>query len=102
MVLIPVVGLFLLAWAGANERSANNPLTAYEETAAWVCSRTTSRQSIAATEIGKVGWSCDRPIIDYLGLLSGRSESEIRRGDLTSWFTRGQPDFWMAHAVLGP
>jgi hypothetical protein len=68
----------------------------------WLASNTPSTATVAATEIGTIGWFSDRPIVDYLGLLDTESIAEVRRGDLTSWLARTEPDYWVAHSPLWP
>jgi hypothetical protein len=61
----------------------------------WLSENTEPDARIAATEIGYIGWSTDRPIIDYLGLISPASTEELREGDLISWMRRENPDYWV-------
>jgi hypothetical protein len=71
--------------------------TTYINMGTWIKDNTPPDSRIASTEIGLLGWFGDRDMIDYLGLLSKKSVSEVRRGDFTSWLTREEPDYWIVH-----
>ena len=72
----------------------------YRAGAIWLRDHAGARQSVSATEIGVIGWTSNRPIVDYLGLLSDQSAAELGRGDLASWLEREHPDFYVAHLPL--
>jgi hypothetical protein len=72
----------------------------YEMASEWIVQNSTEDQSVSATEIGVVGWFTDRPMVDYLGLLSRESADEVGRGDLASWLERERPDFYIQHAPI--
>lgn len=74
----------------------------YEDASGWVRENTDPAASVAATEIGVIGYRTDRPIVDYLGLLDERSVDELRDGDLASWLARRRPDYWVVHNPAWP
>ena len=69
----------------------------YERAAAWIRDNTPESSSVAATEIGLMGWRSERTIVDYLGLLSRQSAEEVGRADLSTWLAREQPDYFISH-----
>lgn len=62
----------------------------------WLRGHTAVDDRIAAAEIGYIGWASQRPIVDYLGLLSPQSADELAQGDTTSWIMREEPDYWVS------
>jgi hypothetical protein len=87
-----VLAVVLLGWAGFFQ-GANG--SNYAAIGRWLDEHTEPDARIAATEIGYIGWHADRPIIDYLGLISPQSTEELREGDLESWMPRENPDYWV-------
>jgi len=69
----------------------------YVTIANWLRNNTPRSKTVAATEIGMIGWYSERPIIDYVGLLSKESASALSRGDLTWWISYYSPDYWVVH-----
>lgn len=90
-VCVPVVLLSL----GGQRRG--DLYLGYREAAAWLEDNTPADASVAATEIGVLGWASGRPVVDYLGLLDEQSVQEVGRGDLASWLDREQPDYYVQH-----
>jgi arabinofuranosyltransferase len=90
-VCVPVVLLSL----GGQRRG--DLYLGYREAAEWLDDNTPSGASVAATEIGVLGWASGRPVVDYLGLLDEQSVQEVGRGDLASWLDREQPDYYVQH-----
>jgi arabinofuranosyltransferase len=102
--LIPVVGPALLVAAVLMVGLVHSPeprrYGEYEVAAAWLEENTRPSATVAATEIGVLGWHLDRPIVDYLGLLDERAVDELEERDVTSWLERTRPDFWLLHDPL--
>lgn len=86
------VAIIGFGWLGFPQ-GANG--THYAAIGQWLEENTEPDARIAATEIGYIGWYADRPIIDYLGLISTDSTEELREGDLVSWVERENPDYWV-------
>lgn len=86
--------LCLVGWSGI--RSGQKPTYhAYWEIGEWLRGNTSLDASVAASEIGIIGWASDREMIDYLGLLDPQSAEELGKGDVTSWISRRTPDYWV-------
>ena len=71
--------------------------TNYIEVSSWLRQNTSTSAKVAATEIGIIGWFSQRPIIDYLGLLSVESALSLKQKDLTAWIYRNTPDYYVVH-----
>ncbi|NUR27423.1 MAG: hypothetical protein HOV83_16515 [Catenulispora sp.] len=73
----------------------------YVHAAAFLRSHTPEGSSIAATEIGILGWQIgNRDMVDYVGLLSKESAHEIAHRDVTTWLAREEPDYWVVHEPM--
>ncbi len=72
----------------------------YQQAGEWLRANTPPDATVAATEIGILGWFSQRDLVDYVGLLSAASVREIGRGDVVSWLAREEPDFWVLHSQL--
>lgn len=95
-------GVVLIGAAGAAIIGTRYPLvlvarSSYEPAADWVAANSTPRQTLAADEIGLVGWYSHRRIVDYVGLLSTRTADEFQARHATWWIREFQPDFWMVY-----
>ena len=82
---------------GVGSYARGYPYGGYDALSAWLRSTTPPNTTVAASEIGVVGWRSDRTIVDYLGLLSDQSAREVARGDYRSWIDREKPDLFVAH-----
>jgi hypothetical protein len=78
----------------------NDPYRGYRLAAAWLRPRTPVDATVAASEIGVLGWYGDRTIVDHLGLLDDRSAEEFARRDVVSWFLRDRPEYYVAHVPI--
>ena len=65
----------------------------YTAAGRWIADHTPPGASVAAVEIGAVGWHSHRPIVDILGLTNDRNATYISRGDAFSWLLHYQPDY---------
>lgn len=79
-----------------------NVYAGYAEVGRWLSANSEVDQSVAASEIGVLGWEADRPVVDYLGLLDAQVAEELGRGDLATWIGREQPDYYVAHVPIWP
>ncbi len=48
---------------------------------------------MAAWEIGAIGYHSDRPILDYLGLVTPAAQPAVARGDYKWWLRERPPDY---------
>lgn len=94
VLLVPILALSL----GGQRRG--DLYIGYRQAAAWLADRSDPDASVAATEIGVLGWASERPIVDYLGLLDEQSVQDVGRGDLVSWLDREQPDYYVQHVPV--
>jgi hypothetical protein len=67
----------------------------YAEAGRWIADNTPPEATVAATQIGIVGYYSGRPMTDYLGLFSSDAAAVVRRGDLRWWVSAYQPDYWV-------
>ena len=70
----------------------------YIAAATWLRQHTAPTATVAATEIGVIGWVSHRTMVDYLGLLSPRTGQALREHDLTSWLLWYEPNYWVVHS----
>lgn len=77
-----------------------DPYSGYRSTGRWLAVETSANATVSATEIGVLGWTSDRTIVDHLGLLDRRTADEFARRDVTSWFLRERPDYVVVHVPL--
>lgn len=96
-VALALVAAVVVGGLGWRQTNRDAGLRHYEAVARWLKAHTPAGSSVAATEIGAVGWYSDRDMVDYLGLLSKASVDEVSHGDLISWLAREQPDYWIVH-----
>lgn len=76
---------FLQGWNGSD----------YVALGEWLQADSSPGDRIAASEIGYIGWTTERPIVDYLGLLSPESTEEIAERDVLTWIEREDVDYWV-------
>lgn len=69
----------------------------YGDAASWIQRNTTPETSVAAAEIGVLGFDSNRPIIDFLGLIDRQAAVDLQAGDLESWLYRTEPDVFVTH-----
>jgi hypothetical protein len=69
----------------------------YRDVGLWIRDHTAPAARVAATEIGYIGWYSERPMIDYLGLLTPVSARELGRREMTTWVRRENPDYWVRY-----
>ncbi len=74
--------------------------TAYNEAGDWLRKNTEASSTVAAAEIGVIGWSSRREMVDFLGLLDDDAVQDLKNKDLTSWIYRREPDYFVAHKPM--
>jgi arabinofuranosyltransferase len=74
--------------------------TAYNEAGDWLRKNTEAGSTVAAAEIGVIGWSSRREMVDFLGLLDDDAVQDLKNKDLTSWIYRREPDYFVAHKPM--
>lgn len=84
--------LTLVGQAGIPWRQAS-----YMDAAAWLKSNTPKNTTVAASEIGYLGYYSQRQMIDYVGLLSTQAAQWVGQGNLFYWIYYDQPDYWIVH-----
>ena len=94
---LPAVLTLVIAVVGVLETPTHLPASraGYEEAGRWIAANTAPTASVAATQIGIVGYYSQRPMVDYLGLFSSQAAAALRRGDLRWWVSAYQPDYWV-------
>ena len=73
---------------------------AYNEAGDWLRKNTEVGSTVAAAEIGVIGWSSRREMVDFLGLLDDDAIQDLKNKDLTSWIYRREPDYFVAHKPM--
>ncbi len=68
-------------------------VTAYREVGTWLRQHTPPGSVVAAWEIGAIGYYSDRPILDYLGLITPAAQEHVARGDYSWWVHERPPDY---------
>ena len=69
----------------------------YREVAEWIDRDSLSpHPTVAAPEIGAIGYYSRADIIDYLGLLDARAIDSVRHSDFTWWLSR-EPEYWVTY-----
>ena len=97
LVAIPMVAVVVLVAVGITKtpKSLVPPRSQYEAAANWINEHTPRDATIAATEIGILGYHTDRTVIDYLGLTEESAIAPLERGDMTWWVNHLAPDYWV-------
>lgn len=66
----------------------------------WLRDNTDPQATVAAMEIGKIGWYSQRDMVDYLGLLDSQANEAVARADFLWWPSHYQPDYWVTQGVF--
>lgn len=69
----------------------------YRDAGVWIERNTPETASVAAVEIGTLGWYSRRPIIDILGLVTPGNAKLIANRDLFAWTGLYRPDYLLVH-----
>jgi hypothetical protein len=73
------------------------PHQAYRDLGGWLRAATPPGASVAAAEIGHLGWYSERPIVDMVGLVSPGVAARLRVGDAGWWLQAYRPDYLVFH-----
>ena len=84
-------------WLGATDVFTGWRFYNYAGAAEWVNENTPEDSTVAITEFGLFGWEVERPIVEYVGLLSDESVDDLRNHDLVAWIERNEPEYWVVH-----
>ena len=69
----------------------------YHDIGLWIRDNTPRDASLAAVEIGTLGWFSERPIIDILGLVSPLNARFVADREMGRWLQHYTPDYVLAH-----
>lgn len=70
----------------------------YIEAAEWINKNSPHRSpSVAATEIGYLGFALSGSIIDICGLIHPNATTPLKRGELSWWYAKPYPDYIVLH-----
>lgn len=94
VVSVAVAASCIIGYGGVRAMTTS-PRVEYDEIGAWLKSHTPADATVAIFEIGRVSWTSDRTIIDPLGLIDRRLGTFVEKGDMTSWMSVTQPDYWV-------
>jgi hypothetical protein len=67
----------------------------YATIAQWLQENSDPHSTVAATEVGRLGYLSGLRMIDYLGLLDPRAISHIQHRDWGWWLDVQRPDYWV-------
>ena len=72
----------------------------YASVGEWLRDNTDKQSTVAAVEIGEIGWFSERDVVDYLGLLDSDANDAVARGDFLWWASHYQPDYWVTRGYF--
>ena len=98
IVALTVAGTLIIGVWGFRATPKGPPRPGYADAAQWIAANTPADASVAATEIGMLGWYSKRHVVDYLGLVDPAAVEPMREGDMQWWVNHLAPDYWMALA----
>jgi arabinofuranosyltransferase len=76
---------------------------AYYEVGIWVRENTALEASLAAVELGTLGYYSERKVVDSLGLVSNPEMTDrLRVADYKGWLREYQPDLILIHQPIWP
>jgi hypothetical protein len=96
--LVAVFAERTVALTIANPPAGENP--GYRDMGDWLRTHTPAKASVAAVEIGTIGWYSERPLVDILGLTNRYNAAFLAKGDLHAWLSGYQPDYIVVHEPL--
>lgn len=74
----------------------------YAALGTWLSEHAPTNASVAAIEIGSIGWYSHLRVIDILGLVNPYNANYIAQRDVYSWLTHYQPDYVVCHRYAEP
>ena len=99
--LMMVVLMLFLSWQNfqgtRKVARGSQSHSAYRKLGLWLKENTDPKTTVAAVEIGTLGWYSERPIIDVLGLVSPPNAKYIAKRDVHSWLIHYHPDVMVSH-----
>ena len=97
-----VIAVFLLAClvqiSAVRLRQEARIDAAYVAAADWLSQNAAPNAVVATTETGTIGWFCDRPILDMVGLTTPQNAKYTRHRDFGSWL-KENPDYVIVHPL---
>ena len=106
-LVFATTGLLLLA-AGLHARQLLHwpvhgaKYDGYRDAGLWITAHTPPGSSVAAAEIGNLGWYAERPIVDIVGLVNRDNARFIAERNLEAWLAAYRPDYVLIHAPIWP
>ncbi len=70
-------------------------LELYAKAGSWIAKNTPTNASLAAMEIGYLGYYAQRKVIDLIGLVTPEVSEHLRRGDFQWVIKKHQPDYFI-------
>jgi arabinofuranosyltransferase len=78
-------------------RGLSNGDRDYTKIGNWLELNTAPGATVAACEIGEVGWISHRYVFDILGLTNPKNAAHVSRRDAVSWLAEDKPDYVVVH-----
>jgi len=97
--LVLVMVLLTASGARSTWRSLQSTqgVSAYRQIGEWLDGNAPEEATVAAMEIGSVGWYSRRYMIDIVGLVTPENDRLLAQGDLDGWLDVGEPDYVVTH-----
>lgn len=92
-VLLLLVGTHT-TWQSLQRKQGTS---AYRQIGEWLDRNSPQSSSVAAMEIGTVGWYSRRYMIDIVGLVTPENDRLLAAGDLGGWLELTEPDYVVTH-----
>jgi len=105
LLTIWLVVILMLTWNFVSARSfaARNGLyMPYYSIGLWLNQNTPADSTVAAVEIGAIGFYSERYIIDILGLVTPHNAAFVGEKRFGEWLKHYSPDYILAHDPLTP
>lgn len=87
----------VLAAAMALSVSLPASRSGYRAAGQWLAMHSPADATVAATEVGIVGWESDRTLVSFLGLLDPARSDDLAQGDVSSWVEDYRPEYWVVN-----
>ncbi len=99
LALLLSLRLFALTEARLTAPSFEPP---YQRIGLWLKENVPAGSSLAAAEIGTLGWYSELPIVDILGLVTPRNSRFLGERKFAAWLDLYSPDYALLHAPPWP
>ena len=93
LALIVVQGA-IDTWQSLERSRTHHP---YRQIGEWIANETDPASTVAATEIGFLGWYSERTLIDIVGLVTPANAENLAAGRFDAWIEETSPDYIVAH-----